>query len=811
MRYIWPLLILLVLVFDTLHADEASTQELETEEKQPIKQENAAYIKLSDTPQKAAETLVALDEIEEILTEKEKILELNTVLPSYMSGLQEMLDDKLYDHLDTQDIKYLDDLKQKWIVYLNQLKRWQKLIRARLTLYDEHRATLTDLTDLWSETHVYADKEQAPQGIQDHIASVIIKIETLNVATKKSYDMLITDAQLISDRILKIEGKVEALKEAKNNRLADIFVVDAAPLLALIQTTPLEAGDYIDEGLSSLKEYYQNIRLYISDNIKDLYRTFIYMGLIFALMAYLYFLDRHGRLFTQGENRDDTQFAFIKRPLSAALVLSVFASVFVFSQRSEAFKHLQTLIVLIPVILLLSNIVHKKLHKYIYGFFGLYLINFFDHGVVSHGLMDRMMELVLILVLFTLICKLQKAKHTIEGEQMSSLLRHSTKLSYLFCALLVIAFVSNIYGAASLSDRIVSAVFVTITVIFVFYTLMNVLSGTVILLIRKRIANAQHLLQMHTPKLERNVIGMITLIMIIWWLYIMVTIFGVKAALLEWGASILAYSWEFGAMKFSVEGLFNFVVILTITWLIARLVRIFLTLELFTRFEFARGVPTAISTISNHTIFIIGFIVALSTLGITTQEFAMIGGALGVGIGFGIRNIVANFISGIIMLFERPVQIGDTIEVNNTMGNVQTIGTRATSIKTFDGSEVLIPNADFIASDVTNWTLSDERRRAILVIKVDFDSDIEKVLEIMRSVAMEHPNVLEEPEPLAAFEGFGDYYLEFKLYYWLSEAIIPTKSDVAIGIFKSLKAHGVQIPTPTRNIAIHEVKKEAIE
>ena len=93
------------------------------------------------------------------------------------------------------------------------------------------------------------------------------------------------------------------------------------------------------------------------------------------------------------------------------------------------------------------------------------------------------------------------------------------------------------------------------------------------------------------------------------------------------------------------------------------------------------------------------------------------------------------------MLFERPVQIGDTIEINKTMGNVQSIGSRATAIKTFDGSEVLIPNADFISADVTNWTLSDNRRRATLLIKVDFDSDIEKVLEIMNNVAKEHSSL----------------------------------------------------------------------
>lgn len=811
MRRSFSFLLLFLLAFSSLYADATTKADTQESQRDLDDVEEKAFIKLSDTPQQAAETLVRLEQIEERLTEHEEVLEMDAALPSYLDALQDMLADKVYEHLDTQSIQSIDEMRQRWLVYQKQLRSWQKLLRDRLQVYDENRKSLKELSRLWSETHIHADEEDAPQSIQDHIASVIINIEKLETTSKQNYDMLISDAQKVAGHILKVDEKTEALEAAKSRRLSDVLVVDAAPLLALIQTTSLDAGEYLYEGVQTLKAYYEDIRLYITTNIKELYSLLVSILLISFVIGYLYLLGHQERLFTQGESAKEAQFAFIRRPLSTIIVLSVFASVFLFSERSVAFKHLELLVVIIPVILLLSNIIHRRLLPYVYGFFLLYLLHFFDEGATALGVMERLSGLSIILALFLLICLVQSQRRKIAQEEMSKLMRYSAPISYLLCGLLLIAFVSNVYGAVSLSDRMTKVVFITILALLVFYTLMNVLSGTLILLIRRRIANAPHLLQMHTPRLERNVIGLLTLMMVVWWLFILVNVFGIGDALLRWGQTLLAYSWEFGEMTFSVEGLFDFVVIMIITWFVARLVRIFLTLELFTRFQFARGVPTAISTISNHTIFIIGFIIALSTLGITTQEFAMIGGALGVGIGFGIRNIVANFISGIIMLFERPVQIGDTIEINNTMGSVQTIGTRATAIKTFDGSEVLIPNADFISSDVTNWTLSDERRRATLVIKVDFDSDIEQVLEIMRTVAAEHPLVLEDPAPIATFEGFGDYYLEFKLYYWLSEAIIPTKSDVAIGVFKSLKAHGVKIPTPTRNIAIHERRGETQE
>lgn len=155
------------------------------------------------------------------------------------------------------------------------------------------------------------------------------------------------------------------------------------------------------------------------------------------------------------------------------------------------------------------------------------------------------------------------------------------------------------------------------------------------------------------------------------------------------------------------------------------------------------------------------------------------------------------------MVFERPIQIGDTIEINSTMGTVDHIGTRSSTIKTFDGSEVIIPNADFISKEITNWTLSDKRRRKTLLFKVAQNADIRKVLKIMERVVNSHPDVIKDPEPLATFLGFGEYYLEFKLYFWLHENLIMAQSDIAIDIYESLQKEGIAMPTPKQEFLQH--------
>jgi small-conductance mechanosensitive channel len=169
---------------------------------------------------------------------------------------------------------------------------------------------------------------------------------------------------------------------------------------------------------------------------------------------------------------------------------------------------------------------------------------------------------------------------------------------------------------------------------------------------------------------------------------------------------------------------------------------------------------------------------------------------MGVGLGFGLRNIIENFISGLIIIFERPIEVGDTIEVGDVFGSVEKIGMRSSTIQTFDGSEVIVPNGSLITNQVTNWTLSDRRRRIKLPVKVAFGNDPHKVLELLIKVVREHSGVLDTPEPQAFFNGFGDNFLEFTVYYWLSDNILQIKSEVALGVHDAINTAGIDTPRP---------------
>jgi potassium efflux system protein len=233
-----------------------------------------------------------------------------------------------------------------------------------------------------------------------------------------------------------------------------------------------------------------------------------------------------------------------------------------------------------------------------------------------------------------------------------------------------------------------------------------------------------------------------------------------------------------------------------------------LEVELFGRMKLPRGVSRAVSSLTQYFLITMGFMLALSTAGFGMQNLGLLAGALGVGIGFGLQNIVNNFISGLILAFERPVTVGDIIIVAGHEGEVQRIGIRASVIKQYDGSEVIIPNAELISNRVINWTLTKYTRRIIMTIHTHQDTDTDQVLKIMKEAAGEVEYVLKEPQAKSYFHGIIDKEFEFALYYWASGNILDCKSAVNQQVQKALKDAGISFVMPLHVVMQKEPQPE---
>jgi potassium efflux system protein len=203
-----------------------------------------------------------------------------------------------------------------------------------------------------------------------------------------------------------------------------------------------------------------------------------------------------------------------------------------------------------------------------------------------------------------------------------------------------------------------------------------------------------------------------------------------------------------------------------------------------------------------YVVLTVGFVMVTGMLGMSWSQFQWLAAALGVGIGFGLQEIVANFISGLIILFERPIRVGDRVTVGDVDGIVTRIQIRATTILTWDRQELLVPNKEFITGRLLNWSLSDQVSRLVIRVGVAYGSDVEKAMRLMQRAAQDHEKILEDPAPFVTFDNFGDSTLNLILRCFLDDmsARLTTSSELTLAINTAFNTAGIEIAFPQRDI-----------
>jgi len=260
-----------------------------------------------------------------------------------------------------------------------------------------------------------------------------------------------------------------------------------------------------------------------------------------------------------------------------------------------------------------------------------------------------------------------------------------------------------------------------------------------------------------------------------------------------------------GNTHFTLWSLIYIVILVVILLYLTKKIKHWIVQGLQNKGNIGIGVSEASGSIVRYTLITIGLLMILQSAGVDMSTITVFAGALGIGFAFGLQNITSNFVSGIIILFERPIKIGDRIEVKDIHGDVVNISPRATTIVTNDNIAIIVPNSDFISSTVTNWSYTDQRVRFNIPVGVSYNSDPESVRRILTDVSVAHRGVLKNPKPEVLLDEFGDSSLNFILRIWTQDYTARPRnlrSELNYEIFKQLKSHGIEIPFPQRDLHI---------
>ena len=300
---------------------------------------------------------------------------------------------------------------------------------------------------------------------------------------------------------------------------------------------------------------------------------------------------------------------------------------------------------------------------------------------------------------------------------------------------------------------------------------------------------------------------------IISWIILTLNVFSIREPIYGFIKEIFSAQFGFGSFHISLGDIVAFGVTVWLAFLISRFVRFVLEEDVYPRVTLAGGIPYAITTMTHYVILIVGFFLAIAALGVDLTKFTILAGAFGVGLGFGLQNIVNNFVSGLILLFERPVKVGDVIQLGEHQGDLKRIGLRASVVRTLQGSEVIVPNGQLISEEVINWTFSDQQRRLEINVGIAYGNDPAEVIKILTEAVADHPDVLKQPAPGCLFLGFGDNSLDFQARAWTAKTSqwVVVQSDLAVAMNKALTEAGIEIPFPQRDLNLKIVNNDLLE
>ncbi len=345
------------------------------------------------------------------------------------------------------------------------------------------------------------------------------------------------------------------------------------------------------------------------------------------------------------------------------------------------------------------------------------------------------------------------------------------------------------------------------TVLLVFVLLLELLARA---LVESGALDRIHLVRENHAALLRGLAWLLRSFGIGAWLYVFLDFTTLGDPLWPWIGRVLATPIGYGSVSLTPGSVLAFAFAIWGSWLLARFSALVLDTELFPRLRMPPGIPFALTTFTRYAVLFVGFVVALGLIGFSLDRVTILLGALGVGLGFGLQNVVNNFVSGVILLFERPIRVGDRIQLEDLVGDVTRIGMRSSRVRTLDGIDLIVPNADFISARVANWTLADPVRRVSVSVGVAYGTRPQRVIELLLGVAQGHPEVLPSPQPEALFRGFGESSLDFELRIWTDGRLLyRVQSDIAVAVYDALEQAGITIPFPQRDLHLRSVSAEA--
>jgi potassium-dependent mechanosensitive channel len=697
-------------------------------------------------------------------------------------------DTRLLSASPSLDMLY--QMKLTWSDFGNNLSTLARELTQNAESLEEELARLDQLNKSWQATLQSARQQDTPPPALQSLQNVVDSIEQARSVAGSGRIQVLTVLSRVSDEQTRVRRTLSSVEQSQIRALKGLFVRDRAPIWSF------ESGLSRDWGKKTGDSFSSQMRASAAFTKRLPFTFLVHVFVIVVIAAALRWMRR--RIQGLAKDNPDLQRAFpiLDLPVSTAFVVSVLISPSIYPQAPRLIQAILATVALIPTVVILRRLLDRDSSPVLNALVAMYFVDQIRILVASLPGLARLLFLAQMLggSLFLLWLLRSQQLRTV-SERSVRFPRVTRAIAAIGLVFLPAAFLANILGYVDLGNLLALIFLRSAYAAAVLYTAVRIFEGFIIIALQIKPLRLLRVVSLHRPMIQRRASLVLRFLAVLLWLDIILGFFGLLSPLLTMAKAALNASVSMGALSVSLGAVLAFATAIWASFLVSRFLRFLLEEDVYKYFLFSQGIPYAISTMLHYTILLIGFFIALGALGIDLTKITILAGAFSVGVGIGLQNVINNFVSGLILLFERPIKIGDIIEVAGNVGEVRRIGIRASIIRTADGSDVIIPNGSLISGQVTNWTLSDRRRAVEVSVSVVGGIDPERVAALLKSTAANHPNVAKEPAPQVHVVNWTASAIAFQLRVWTDrhEKWAQLRSELSIAINRALARENIAI------------------
>ncbi|MDH3512096.1 MAG: mechanosensitive ion channel [Gammaproteobacteria bacterium] len=797
-QHLHPRMFLLCVILCLLMVPAANGQDSEVPVSLPIS--------LSDIPAQASAESVLLEQSERLLSRAAALDDIeNELLAQERDIVQNLI--RLKSALAAASSREaISEIEQTWQELSGSLEGSEKELRSRAIAIEQQLALASARHEVWRKTLAAAGESDAP-------AEIVVLAKT----TADELGKIVVSLERMRDHTLALQGKVGRSRTSVQEALDQASAEETALLQNLTRRerpplwgetiTGVSAGELWSRGVREINAWWAGIYAVIRNEAD---RVIFQLIILVALALILARARRAAIAWTTADPSMATGMSVFERPVALAALITLMLTPWLYVSTPPPIDDAVGLLLVLPVLRLMLPLLDKPVRPALYMLAALYVIDWLRDLVEAAPLVARIVFLVELLGAIVIIIWLVRSTALRGGTETapSGPWRNRIRLGLdIALFLLVVAGLAAIAGFVRLAVLIGSGVLNSAYLALLLTALIQAADAVVALGLHSRLGQAVKVIKNRAAAIRIRVRGLLTIAAGLTWLLATLDFFALRDYMLGFVGRIFFAELTAGALAISLADVLAFGLTIFAALLLARLITAILDEDVYTRVELGRGVPFAISSIVKYGIVTLGFVLAVGAMGMGMDRITILLGALGVGLGFGLQNVVNNFVSGLILIFERPVQIGDSIEVGSVTGTIKRLGIRSSTIRSFEGADITIPNGSLLSDALKNWTMSDRTRRIEVSVGVAYGSNPDEVIEVLKNSLANEDGLLEQPEPQVLFTGFGDSSLDFVLRAWVADndLFVKVRSRIGLAVNRGLAERGIEIPFPQRDLHVRSV------